>query len=88
VLKELGYAVEERPVSIDEIIAAHKSGELKEMFGTGTAATVSMIRELTYKDHTIAFDTNTWKAVPAVKRIMTDIREGKIADTRGWMFRV
>lgn len=88
VLKELGYTVEERPVSIDEVIAAHKSGELKEMFGTGTAATVSMIRELTYKDYTIAFDTNAWKAVPAVKRIMTDIREGIIADTRGWMFRV
>src|SRR4029077_8960047 len=48
VLKELGYTVEERPVSIDEIIAAHKSGDLKEMFGTGTAATVSMIKELTY----------------------------------------
>ncbi len=88
VLKELGYTVEERPVSIDEIIAAHKTGELKEMFGTGTAATVSMIKELTYNDYTIAFDTNTWRAVPAVKKTMTDIREGRKADTRGWMFRV
>ena len=88
VLKEMGYIVEERPVSIDEVIAAHKSGELKEMFGTGTAATVSMIRELTYKDYTMSFDTNTWKAVPTVKKMLTDIREGKVADTRGWMFPV
>ena len=88
VLKEQGYTVEERPISIDEIIQAHKSGELKELFGTGTAATVSMIQELRYKDYVIKFDTNTWKAVPAVKKILTDIREGKRADTHGWMFPV
>jgi branched-chain amino acid aminotransferase len=88
VLKELGYTVEERPVSIDEIIDAHKAGELKEVFGTGTAATVSMIQELRYKDYTMKFDTGTWKAVPSVKKVLTDIREGRRADTRGWMFRI
>ena len=88
VLKELGYTVEERPISIDEIIRAYQAGELKEMFGTGTAATVSMIQELSYEDYTIKFDVNTWKAVPAVKKILTDIREGRREDTRGWMFKV
>jgi branched-chain amino acid aminotransferase len=88
VLKELGYTVEERPISIDEIIRAYQAGELKEMFGTGTAATVSMIQELSYEDYTIKFDVGTWKAVPAVKKILTDIREGRRADTHGWMFKV
>ncbi len=88
VLKELGYKVEERPIAIDEVISAHKTGELKELFGTGTAATVSMIRELTYKDYSMVFDTRSWKAVPAVKSILTDIREGRKADTHGWMFKV
>lgn len=88
VLKELGYIVEERPISIDEVISAHKAGELKELFGTGTAATVSMIQELRYKDYVMKFDTDTWKAVPAVKKLLTDIREGRKDDTRGWMFRV
>ena len=87
-LKELGLTVEERPINIDEIVAAHKSGELKEMFGTGTAATVSMIQELRYKDYSMKFDTNTWKTVPAVKQLLTDIREGRKEDTRGWMFKV
>src|SRR5678816_823774 len=45
-LREMGYQVEERPLSIDEIIAAHKAGTLGEVFGTGTAATISLIREL------------------------------------------
>jgi branched-chain amino acid aminotransferase len=88
VLKELGYAVEERPISIDEVISAHKSGELKELFGTGTAATVSMIQELRYKDYVMKFDTDTWKAVPAVKKLLTDIREGRKEDTHGWMYRI
>jgi branched-chain amino acid aminotransferase len=88
VLKEMGYTVEERPISIDEVIRAHQAGELKEVFGTGTAATVAMIQELRYEDYTIKFDTNTWKAVPAVKKMLTDIREGRKADTRGWMFKV
>jgi branched-chain amino acid aminotransferase len=87
-LKELGYKVEERPISIDEIIKAHKAGELKELFGTGTAATVSMIQELCYEDYSMKFDTSTWKAVPAVKQLLTDIREGRKEDTRGWMFKV
>jgi branched-chain amino acid aminotransferase len=87
-LKELGLTVEERAINIDEIVAAHKSGELKEMFGTGTAATVSMIQELRYKDYAMKFDTNTWTVVPAVKKLLTDIREGRKEDTRGWMFKV
>jgi len=87
-LKELGYEVEERPISIDDIIDAHKAGELKELFGTGTAATVSMIQELCYEDYSMKFDTSTWKAVPAVKKLLTDIREGRKEDTRGWMFKV
>jgi branched-chain amino acid aminotransferase len=87
-LKDLGFEVEERPISIDEIINAHKAGELKELFGTGTAATVSMIQELCYEDYSMKFDTNTWKAVPAVKKLLTDIREGRKEDTRGWMFKV
>lgn len=87
-LKELGYEVEERPISIDDIIHAHKAGELKELFGTGTAATVSMIQELCYEDYSMKFDTSTWKAVPAVKKLLTDIREGRVEDTRGWMFKV
>jgi branched-chain amino acid aminotransferase len=88
VLKELGYTVEERAVHIDEIIAAYKAGELKEVFGTGTAATISMIRELAYGDNILEFNTDTWKAAPAVKQVLTEIREGKRKDTKGWMFRV
>jgi branched-chain amino acid aminotransferase len=88
VLRQEGYTVEEVPIHIDEVIRAYQAGELKEVFGTGTAATISMIKELKYEDFNIKFDTDTWTVAPAVKRVLTDIREGRRKDTRGWMFRV
>ncbi|HEX3933753.1 MAG TPA: branched-chain amino acid aminotransferase [Puia sp.] len=88
VLRQEGYEVEERPVHIDDLVRAYQAGELKEVFGTGTAATISLIKELQYEDYTMKFDTDSWKAAPAVKRILMDIREGSRADTHGWMFRV
>lgn len=88
VLRQEGYTVEEGPVHIDDLVRAYQAGELKEVFGTGTAATISMIKELQYEDYTMKFDTDTWKAAPAVRRILMDIREGRRADSHGWMFRI
>jgi branched-chain amino acid aminotransferase len=88
VLRQEGYTVEEGPIHIDEVVRAYQAGELKEVFGTGTAATISMIKELKYEDFNIKFDTDTWTVAPTVKRVLTDIREGRRKDTRGWMFKV
>ena len=88
VLKDLGLTVEERPVHIEDLVRAYQAGELREMFGTGTAATVSSIKELVYEDFSMKFDIESWKVMPAVKKALTDIREGRAADTRGWMFKV
>lgn len=87
-LQEMGVKVEERNLSIDEITDAYKAGKHMEVFGTGTAATISPIKELAYKDFTMTFDLAKWKIAPAVKKMITDIREGRVADTHGWMFRV
>jgi len=85
VLTELGLTVEERKINIDELIAGYKSGALTEIFGTGTAATISPIKELRYHDELLHFDVNSWKTAPAAKKILTEIREGKRADKYGWM---
>lgn len=87
-LKEMGLEIEERPVSIDELIDAYKAGELKEVFGTGTAATVSPIEELCYKDFVMKFDVKKWQIMPAVKQMLDDIRSCKIEDKHNWMVKV
>jgi branched-chain amino acid aminotransferase len=87
-LREMGLRVEERPLSIEEIRDAYRKGTLKEVFGTGTAATISMIKELLYKDFAMTFETDQWKIAPAVKKRMTDIREGLSEDKFGWMIKI
>jgi len=87
-LEEQGYTVEERRISIDELKEKHEAGELLEVFGTGTAATISFIKELRYKDYTMEFDTNSWITAPMVKAELNDIRYGKVADRFGWLMHI
>lgn len=88
ILSEMGLNVEERKISIDEVIDAHKSGQLREVFGTGTAATISLIKELKYKDYIIHFDTDNWTVAPELKKRLNAIRNCEVADTHGWMVKI
>jgi branched-chain amino acid aminotransferase len=49
-MRKWGLKVSERPLTIDEVVVAHKSGALKEVWGTGTAAVISPVGELAYKN--------------------------------------
>lgn len=87
-LKDMGFNVEERPLNIDDVIDAHKAGLLYEVFGTGTAATISLIKELRYKDYVMEFDVDKWQTAPRLKKQLNDIRYGRAADTHDWMVKL
>ncbi|HRO41497.1 MAG TPA: branched-chain amino acid aminotransferase [Flavipsychrobacter sp.] len=88
-LREKGTTVEERPLSIDEIVAAYKAGTLEEAFGTGTAASIAPISELTYHDHHMVLPpVEEWKIANWLKNELGDIRYGRKEDTHDWMSRV
>ncbi len=88
ILQEMGLTIEERNISIDEVMDAHHSGTLKEVFGTGTAATISLIKELRYKDYDMNFDVANWIVAIELKKKLDDIREGRVKDRFGWMWKV
>jgi branched-chain amino acid aminotransferase len=67
---------------------AYKAGTLLEIFGTGTAATISLIKELKYKDFQMKFDVDRWKVAPAIRKQLDAIRYGLVPDSHGWMFKV
>ncbi|PZX64761.1 branched-chain amino acid aminotransferase [Hydrotalea sandarakina] len=87
-LQEMGIAVEERKINIDEVIAAYKNGTLQEVFGTGTAATIALIKELRYKDEQMLFDTEKWKVAPAVREKLNQIRYGLVPDVHEWLYKI
>ncbi len=88
VLHDMGIQVEERKINIDELLEAYKKGAFTEMFGTGTAATISRIKELRYKDFSMHFELEQYHVAKALKQRLTDIREGRAEDTYSWMIPV
>ena len=88
VMKDRGIEVVEKNLSIDEVIEAHKSGSLKEVFGTGTAAVVSLVHKISYKDVEIELDPESYQIAPSLKKYIDGMRSGIIDDKFGWTERV
>ena len=85
ILKKEGYKVSERLLSVDELAAAMKDGTLEEAWGCGTAAVVSPIGELCYKD--VKYTVNGGKIGEVTQHLydtLTGIQWGKIEDPFGW----
>lgn len=85
-LEAMGTRVEERPVSMDEIVAAHDAGRLRECFGTGTAATISHVAEIGYRGRTLTLPpVGDREIAAAVLARMTALRTGREPDHLGWL---
>ncbi len=87
-LREMGYEVEERFLSVAEIIDAHKKGLFQEVFGVGTAAVVSYISRLAHGEYIMDFDMEALKVAPALKKHLNDIRMGNIVDKHNWLLHI
>ena len=85
VLKDLGYEVEERLLSVDELVSALESGELKEAWGWGTAAVVSPIGKLAFGDKEyVVGNGGIGEVTQTLYDVLTGIQWGKIEDKYGW----
>ena len=85
VLRKEGYTVNERLISVDELSQAMENGTLEEAWGCGTAAVVSPIGELCYKD--VKYTVNEGKIGAVTQHLydtLTSIQWGKTEDTFGW----
>ncbi len=85
-LKDWGYRVREEKLAIDDLIAAARAGKLKEVFGTGTAAVVSPVKEIRYKDADVQIgDGHIGPITGRLYDTLTGIQYGKTADQKGWI---
>jgi len=87
-LAEMGLEVVEKKISIDELMAAYKAGQLREVFGAGTAATISLIKELRYKEESMFFDTDSWTVAPELKKRLNVIVQVQYSGIHGWMLAI
>jgi branched-chain amino acid aminotransferase len=86
VAEDLGLRAEERALSIDEVLDAQKSGRLKESFGSGTAAVISPVGRLCYKDE--VYQIGDGGIGPVTQKLydeLVGVQYGLIPDKRGWV---
>lgn len=88
-LQDMGIPVEERLLSVDELIDAAESGKLEEAWGCGTAAVVSPIGQLSYEgvDH-IVNGGRIGKTTQSLYDTLTGIQWGRLPDPYGWTVKV
>lgn len=86
IVQDWGIPVHEERISIEEIYEAYKNGELEEVFGTGTAATISPVGELKWEDHVMTINNfETGEFSKKLYETITGIHYGKIEDKFGWI---
>jgi branched-chain amino acid aminotransferase len=86
ILKDKNIETEIRPISIDELVEAHKAGKLQEAFGAGTAAVVSHIESITYRDYTMTLPPLEKRTIGTMLfEEINGLRAGLIADKHNWV---
>ncbi len=89
ILKDWGYNVSERRISVDELVKAYDEGRLLEAFGSGTAAVISPIGELRVGDKVM--EINHGEIGGLSQKLydeLTGIQWGKRPDKFGWTVKV
>ena len=72
-------------LAIDDLMKAGHDKTLQEAFGTGTAAVISPIGELRYKEDEVTInDFKTGELTQKLYDTLTGIQWGDIEDTFGW----
>ncbi len=87
IAKDQGVTVEERRVSLAELVAAGKDGTLEEVFGTGTASLVAPIGELSWGQDQIRV-SGTGALGEKLRSTIAGIQRGDVPDQYGWLEKV
>jgi len=86
VARQLGYEVVEEKIAIADVFADAKSGKLTEAFGTGTAAVISPVGKLCWKDETLTIgDGNIGPVAQKLYDTLTGVQCGRLADENHWI---
>ncbi len=87
--EDLGITAEERAISIEEIVAGIESGTLTEAFGSGTAAAISPVGAICYKDKDYVINNNkTGVWTQKFYHTLIGMQYGEVEDKYGWIYKV
>ena len=85
VAKKWGVKVEERMITVKEVIEAAKNGTLQDAFGAGTAATIAPIAMIGFEGEKYDLPSVENRELSnRIKTFLADLKTGRVADEFGW----
>ena len=85
ILKDRGVTVREERFTIEEIYKTAADGKLEEVFATGTAAVISPVGEMLWKDkHIVINNGEIGEVSQSLYDTITGIQSGRLPDPYGW----
>ncbi len=88
-MREWGILVSERQIGIDEVVAASRQGTLREVWGTGTAAVISPVGELKYREERIVINGGRiGELTQRLYQAIVDVQYARVPDAHGWTVEV
>jgi branched-chain amino acid aminotransferase len=87
--KDWGYDLEERKISVEEIVNLLRDNKLDEVFGIGTAATIAPIELIGFRDEKFNLsDSKTWEFATKVSNALESLRRGEQEDKFNWIHKL
>ncbi|MDO5755577.1 MAG: branched-chain amino acid aminotransferase [Tissierellia bacterium] len=87
-LRDEGYTVEEKRITMEEIAKAYDENRLTEIFGTGTAAVISPIGQLKWKDKVMKLGDMGGEVASLLYQKLTDLQWGDGKDEKNWIYTI
>ena len=88
VAKDLGIDVEERDITVKELIKEYDNGNLREIFGCGTAAVIAKISSFGYKEDKYKIENVADSYADKIKESIVSIQQNLSDDPHGWRYLV
>ena len=88
VAKDHGIDVEERDITVNELVKEYNAGNLKEMFGCGTAAVIVKISSFGYKEDKFEIESIPNCYADKIKESIVSIQQNLSEDPHGWRYKV
>ncbi len=89
IARDWGMEVEDRRVSVDEVVQALKDGQISEAFGAGTAATIAQIESITFRENTYNLPGKENRTFSnKLFDYLDNLKRGALDDAHNWIIKV
>jgi branched-chain amino acid aminotransferase len=88
IARHWGVEVEERRVTVEEVVTALRDGRVTDAFGAGTAATIAQVAKIGFREELFELPDVTSRTLSnKIKTYLTDLKSGKVEDELNWLLK-